>query len=76
MKAAFRFDGIDLARGLAIVGMVFAHLGPTGFDGGVIADYTTTAFAGYPSALFAVLAGGADAETRARLAALVAGWAA
>lgn len=82
MKAAFRFDGIDLARGLAIVGMVFAHLGPTGFDGGVIADYTTTAFAGYPSALFAVLAGvslglfherGADDPVRTRLATLVRG---
>lgn len=82
MKAAFRFDGIDLARGLAIVGMVFAHLGPTGFDGGVVADYTTTAFAGYPSALFAVLAGvslglfherGADDPVRTRLATLVRG---
>lgn len=82
MKAAFRFDGIDLARGLAIVGMVFAHLGPTGFDGGVVADYTSTAFAGYPSALFAVLAGvslglfhehGADDPVRARLATLVRG---
>ncbi|RUP88637.1 DUF418 domain-containing protein [Corynebacterium pseudodiphtheriticum] len=82
MKAAFRFDGIDLARGLAIVGMVFAHLGPTGFDGGVVADYTSTAFAGYPSALFAVLAGvslglfherGADDPVRTRLATLVRG---
>ena len=82
MKAAFRFDGIDLARGLAIVGMVFAHLGPTGFDGGVVADYTSTAFAGYPSALFAVLAGvslglfherGADDPGRTRLATLVRG---
>ena len=82
MKAAFRFDGIDLARGLAIVGMVFAHLGPTGFDGGVIADYTTTAFAGYPSALFAVLAGvslglfherGVDDPVRPRLATLARG---
>lgn len=82
MKAAFRFDGIDLARGLAIVGMVFAHLGPTGFDGGIVADYTSTAFAGYPSALFAVLAGvslglfherGADDPVRTRLATLVRG---
>lgn len=82
MKAAFRFDGIDLARGLAIVGMVFAHLGPTGFDGGVVADYTTTAFAGYPSALFAVLAGvslglfterGSADPVRTRLATLVRG---
>ena len=82
MKAAFRFDGIDLARGLAIVGMVFAHLGPTGFDGGGVADFTSTAFAGYPSALFAVLAGvslglfherGADDPVRTRLATLVRG---
>ena len=82
MKTGFRFDGIDLARGLAIVGMVFAHLGPTGFDGGVVADYTTTAFAGYPSALFAVLAGvslglfterGSADPVRTRLATLVRG---
>ena len=82
MKTAFRFDGIDLARGLAIVGMVFAHLGPAGFDGGVVADYTTTAFAGYPSALFAVLAGvslglfterGSADPVRTRLATLVRG---
>ena len=62
--------------------MVFAHLGPTGFDGGVVADYTSTAFAGYPSALFAVLAGvslglfherGADDPVRTRLATLVRG---
>lgn len=82
MKSSFRFDGIDLARGLAIVGMVFAHLGPTGFAGGVVADYTTTAVAGYPSALFAVLAGvslglfterGAADPVRTRLATLVRG---
>lgn len=82
MKTGFRFDGVDLARGLAIVGMVFAHLGPTGFDGGVVADYTTTAFAGYPSALFAVLAGvslglfterGSADPVRTRLATLVRG---
>lgn len=33
-------------------------------------------FGDAPASVFAVLAGGADAETRARLAALVAGWAA
>lgn len=46
-----RIIGIDIARGLAIIGMVTAHIGPLGFLG---AHNPTD---GYPSALFAVLAG-------------------
>lgn len=41
-----RIHGLDLARALAITGMIAAHLGPE--------TWITT---GYPSALFAVLAG-------------------
>lgn len=46
-----RIIGIDIARGLAIIGMITAHIGPLGFLG---AHNPTD---GYPSALFAVLAG-------------------
>lgn len=46
-----RIIGLDIARGLAIIGMITAHIGPFGFLG---AKNPTD---GYPSALFAVLAG-------------------
>lgn len=46
-----RIIGLDIARGLAIIGMITAHIGPLGFLG---AKNPTD---GYPSALFAVLAG-------------------
>ncbi|QPK78834.1 DUF418 domain-containing protein [Corynebacterium lizhenjunii] len=45
-----RIHGIDLARGLAIIGMVYVHLGRYDFPGSQI-------FSGYASALFATLAG-------------------
>ncbi len=45
-----RIHGYDLARALAIVGMVFVHLASYSFPGAALAS-------GYSSALFAVLAG-------------------
>lgn len=51
-----RIVGVDIARGLAVIGMFVAHLGNTGPDGlhspswFVVAD-------GRPSAMFAILAG-------------------
>ncbi|MDO4760739.1 MAG: DUF418 domain-containing protein [Corynebacterium sp.] len=49
-KPRVRIDGFDVARALAIIGMVMAHAGTTSWPGAHIAD-------GYASALFAVLAG-------------------
>ncbi|MDO4686665.1 MAG: heparan-alpha-glucosaminide N-acetyltransferase domain-containing protein [Corynebacterium sp.] len=53
---AVRLHGIDLARALAIIGMVYAHLGPVEMNTLwlQIGDALTTGFA---SATFAVLAG-------------------
>lgn len=45
-----RLHGIDLARALAILGMVFAHVGPANYFGDALTR-------GYASATFAVLAG-------------------
>lgn len=74
-----RLTGLDLARGLAVLGMMVAHLGPKG-------GWVETAADGFPSAMFAVLAGcslslmnsradaeGGPAVARARFRALVRG---
>lgn len=74
-----RLTGLDLARGLAVLGMMVAHLGPKG-------GWIETATDGFPSAMFAVLAGcslslmntradaeGGPAVARARFRALVRG---
>lgn len=74
-----RLTGLDLARGLAVLGMMVAHLGPKG-------GWVETATDGFPSAMFAVLAGcslslmntradaeGGPAVARARFRALVRG---
>ncbi|MCH6196827.1 DUF1624 domain-containing protein [Corynebacterium mastitidis] len=45
-----RIDGFDLARALAIIGMMTSHLGPD-------LPWVNAASNGFPSALFAVLAG-------------------
>ncbi|WJZ03346.1 heparan-alpha-glucosaminide N-acetyltransferase domain-containing protein [Corynebacterium freiburgense] len=54
--ASTRLHGIDLARALAIIGMVYAHVGPVETNTLLlkIGDALTT---GYASATFAVLAG-------------------
>ncbi|MGI5466278.1 DUF418 domain-containing protein [Streptomyces sp. CA-132043] len=51
-----RLIGIDLARGLAVLGMYAAHLGPDPMDGGTSGFLVETAY-GRASALFALLAG-------------------
>ncbi|WP_448854159.1 DUF418 domain-containing protein [Corynebacterium frankenforstense] len=74
-----RLTGLDLARGLAVLGMMVAHLGPKG-------GWIETATDGFPSAMFAVLAGcslslmntradaeGGPAVARARFRAVVRG---
>ncbi len=48
---ASRIDGLDLARGLAVLGMVGAHVGDEGSWDWLVITH------GFPSALFAVLAG-------------------
>ncbi|ASO22573.1 putative membrane protein [Actinoalloteichus hoggarensis] len=50
-----RLLGVDAARGLAVLGMFAAHLGPHPRDGG--AGEAMWMFHGFPSALFALLAG-------------------
>ncbi|MEV7972308.1 DUF418 domain-containing protein [Cellulomonas sp. NPDC089187] len=51
-----RIDGIDLARGLAVLGMVTAHVAPGGPDSPLPWSLTQVAD-GRPSALFVVLSG-------------------
>ncbi|WP_084102475.1 heparan-alpha-glucosaminide N-acetyltransferase domain-containing protein [Demequina sp. NBRC 110051] len=46
-----RIDGLDLARGIAVLGMVGAHVGDEGSWDWLVVTH------GFPSALFAVLAG-------------------
>ncbi|APU17391.1 MULTISPECIES: DUF418 domain-containing protein [Actinoalloteichus] len=50
-----RLIGVDAARGLAVLGMFAAHLGPHPRDGG--AGEAMWIFHGFPSALFALVAG-------------------
>lgn len=50
LRGASRIFGLDLARGLAIIGMIIAHTGPH------VAPFDEIS-AGYPSTLFAVLCG-------------------
>ncbi|WP_193746349.1 heparan-alpha-glucosaminide N-acetyltransferase domain-containing protein [Demequina aestuarii] len=54
-RRRLRIDGLDVARAIAVLGMVGAHTGDEGGEGGGWAWLTVTH--GYPSALFAVLAG-------------------
>ncbi|GAA0491539.1 DUF418 domain-containing protein [Streptomyces olivaceiscleroticus] len=51
-----RLTGVDLARGLAVLGMYVAHVGPDPMDGGTPGFLAETAY-GRASALFALLAG-------------------
>lgn len=51
-----RLIGVDLARGLAVLGMYVAHVGPDPMDGGTLGFLAETAY-GRASALFALLAG-------------------
>ncbi|WP_190039013.1 DUF418 domain-containing protein [Streptomyces fructofermentans] len=55
-RAAGRVVGVDLARGLAVLGMYAAHVGPDPSDGGPTGFVMELAH-GRASALFAVLAG-------------------
>ncbi|SQG65164.1 membrane protein [Corynebacterium renale] len=50
LRGASRIYGLDLARGLAIIGMIVAHTGPH------VPPFSEIS-AGYPSTLFAVLCG-------------------
>jgi uncharacterized membrane protein YeiB len=54
--SAGRLIGVDLARGLAVVGMYAAHVGPDPAEGGA-AGFVMELAHGRASALFAVLAG-------------------
>ncbi|MFC6064161.1 DUF418 domain-containing protein [Streptomyces ochraceiscleroticus] len=51
-----RLVGVDLARGLAVLGMYAAHVGPDPMDGGTLGFLVETTY-GRASALFALLAG-------------------
>ncbi|WP_193311521.1 DUF418 domain-containing protein [Georgenia satyanarayanai] len=51
-----RIVGVDIARGLAVIGMFVAHLGDTGPDGVHSPSWFVVAD-GRPSAMFAILAG-------------------
>lgn len=51
-----RIRGLDLARGLAIIGMIWAHMKPLVESGG-LANFLADIPAGRSSALFALLAG-------------------
>lgn len=55
-QAGGRLVGVDLARGLAVLGMFAAHLGPLPSNGGVI-GFVMELTHGRSSALFAFLAG-------------------
>ncbi|WP_280469610.1 DUF418 domain-containing protein [Nocardia brasiliensis] len=55
-RAAGRLIGVDLARGIAVLGMFAAHLGPIPDRGGVVGFVMELAH-GRSSALFAFLAG-------------------
>lgn len=58
MTTAPRIHGLDIARAVAIIGMMAAHLGPWAGRPALAEPATWPAVAnGYPSALFAVLAG-------------------
>ncbi|QOQ39675.1 DUF418 domain-containing protein [Trueperella pecoris] len=52
-----RIRGIDVARGLAILGMIWAHVRPAPDDWGTIAHFLSEIPSGRSSALFALLAG-------------------
>ncbi|HEV7980670.1 DUF418 domain-containing protein [Amycolatopsis sp.] len=54
-KQKTRLTGIDVARGLAVLGMYAVHVGPDPAMGGV--DVLFKPFEGHSAALFAVLAG-------------------
>ncbi|GAA4549300.1 DUF418 domain-containing protein [Amycolatopsis samaneae] len=53
--AAGRLTGVDVARGLAVLGMYAVHIGPNPNDGGFALLFKP--FEGHSAALFAVLAG-------------------
>ncbi|HEX9889304.1 MAG TPA: DUF418 domain-containing protein [Nitriliruptorales bacterium] len=55
--AATRLDGVDVARALAILGMVTVHIGPYPVDEGGPAAWVYASFAGKASLLFVVVAG-------------------
>ncbi|MFI6168435.1 DUF418 domain-containing protein [Nocardia sp. NPDC051052] len=55
-RTTTRLVGVDLARGLAVLGMYAAHVGPNPGDGGVI-GFVMEVTHGRSSALFAFLAG-------------------
>lgn len=52
-----RVDGVDVARGVAIVGMVMVHFGPTSPDGGGAAAWLYGTSHGKASVLFVLVAG-------------------
>ncbi|VEI13390.1 heparan-alpha-glucosaminide N-acetyltransferase domain-containing protein [Trueperella bialowiezensis] len=52
-----RIAGIDIARGLAIIGMIWAHTKAFSFEQTSIGDYLSTIPDGRSAALFALLAG-------------------
>lgn len=54
-----RLDGVDIARGLAVLGMFVAHAGPAMLDptAGGVAEFLRSLGTGHASILFAVLAG-------------------
>lgn len=51
-----RIEGLDLARGVALVGMLAVHVFPT-FDGDGSASLATQIASGRSSAVFATMAG-------------------
>ncbi|MFD9963758.1 DUF418 domain-containing protein [Amycolatopsis sp. NPDC059020] len=53
--SAGRLTGVDVARGLAVLGMYAVHIGPNPNDGGFAVLFKP--FEGHSAALFAVLAG-------------------
>lgn len=52
-----RIHGIDIARGLAILGMIWAHVRPAMYSEGTLAYFLADIPLGRSSALFALLAG-------------------